>query len=455
MPTPIPIATKSVEARSSAVTLEKLENLFAVRTPDGSESPIALYPTPGLKLWNTYGTGPIRGLLLMRSTLWVVSGNELYAVESDGTYKLIGAVEGNGNVRMIENGTHIGIAAGGKSYAANKSEILELPENNLNGAAYQDGYGIFTQAGTQFFWLTGVDDMTTINALDFSSADTFSDTVVGCISNHRNLAIFKERSSEWFYNAGVAAFPFVRSHILERGCKAPGSIAKAKTTVMWLGDDLAVYATTGQAPQRISPSEIEYAIEKQSSPQTAEAFVYQQEGRTFYQLSFSDLTIVYDIEARRWHNRWSKGLNRWRANCHSSAWGKELVGDYSNGKVYELDLDTLDDDGDTIIKRATFPPLHSGSNRAAMNQLRIKAEMGVGLTSGQGSDPKMMLDWTDNRGHTWSNEITASMGKKGEYQNQIEFNRLGAFRERTLRITVSDPVKTVILAAYAELEGRL
>jgi Neuraminidase (sialidase) len=78
-------------------------------------------------------------------------------------------------------------------------------------------------------------------------------------------------------------------------------------------------------------------------------------------------------------------------------------------------------------------------------------EAGAGLTSGQGSDPQIMLDWSDDGGRTWSNELWRSAGKIGEYRHRAIWNRLGRFRRRTLRIRKSDPVKASFLTAFADI----
>jgi len=80
-------------------------------------------------------------------------------------------------------------------------------------------------------------------------------------------------------------------------------------------------------------------------------------------------------------------------------------------------------------------------------RLQIDMETGVGLTSGQGSDPKVYLDWSDDGGRTWSNQRAASIGRKGKYRARAVWNRLGRSHDRVYRITWSDPVKRVVLGA--------
>lgn len=451
----IPITSKSDKARGELMSLEWLQNWYVAPGPEGGKSPFALYPTPGLVLFDTIGDGPIRGAHFMAPLLYVVSGDRLYSRNSSGTINNIGQIKGSGSVYITDNGTHLGIATSKQSYAANNSTVIELPEQNLNGATYQDGYGIFSQAGTEKFWISGLDDMTTINALDFSTADAFADTITGCISDHRELWLFGEKTIEVWYNAGVAAFPFVRaqSGFMETGCGAPGSIAKANNAVFWLGDDFQVYMATGYSPQAISNPQQDKWISERKDPSSARAFTYNQEGHDFYVLNFTDGTLVYDMTVGRWHERKSLDADRWRANCHTEAFDKQLVGDYQNGNIYYLDLDTYTDNGTAIKRTAIFPPVSAGPVRAVIDELHLDFQPGQGIATGQGSDPEAVLEWTDDGGVTWSNELVRGIGQGGDFQKVAKYARLGMFRTRSLRVSVSDPIKAILMSASIRLRG--
>lgn len=448
----IPFGTETSPPRSGRSSLQRAINMYAEAAPEGAKGPVAMYPTPGLSSWTSVGDGPIRGMVAMLSDLYVVSGTELYVIDTAKTSTLLGTVAGSGHVHMTHNGTHVAICTNDKAYAANRSELLELPERNLNGATYQDGYGIFTQAQSQFFWISGVDDMTTIAGTDFTSADTLPDLCVGCVSDHRELWIFKQKSAEVFENTGNASFPFERRQIVERGAKSSGSITKIDNTVFWLGDDLHVYAAAGYQPQSISPPWIVNLIEATVDPGSAWGFTYEQGGHKFYALLFSDLSIVFDISTGKWHERLSDGLSRWRVGKYEYFANLPLGGDAINGNIYELSLTTYDDNGDTIIRTLTAPILTVGGNRAVMDEVYVEIEPGNGLATGQGSNPQIMLDWSDDGGKTWSDEIWAEAGDVGEYHRRATWNRLGIFRDRTVRVRISDPIRFVVVGAKARIQ---
>ena len=71
----------------------------------------------------------------------------------------------------------------------------------------------------------------------------------------------------------------------------------------------------------------------------------------------------------------------------------------------------------------------------------------------QSADPKMVIDWSDDHGRSWSNGRSISMGKVGEYRVRCKTHRLGNARDRVYRVTISDPVKRVILSADLDAVG--
>jgi hypothetical protein len=130
-----------------------------------------------------------------------------------------------------------------------------------------------------------------------------------------------------------------------------------------------------------------------------------------------------------------------------------VVGDYEDGRIYAFDLDYYQDDDQIQRWYRTWRALPTGANnlkRTAHHSLQIDLESGVGINLGQGDDPQVMLRWSDDGGHTWSNEHWAPIGKIGEYYRRVFFRRLGMtlkLRDRVYELSMTDPVKTAIMGA--------
>ena len=77
-------------------------------------------------------------------------------------------------------------------------------------------------------------------------------------------------------------------------------------------------------------------------------------------------------------------------------------------------------------------------------------EIIVSVTSTQGVNPQAMLRWSDDGGHTWSNEHWRSMGRQGQYGFRTIWRRLGMtekIRDRVYEVSGTDPVKIAIMGA--------
>ena len=116
-------------------------------------------------------------------------------------------------------------------------------------------------------------------------------------------------------------------------------------------------------------------------------------------------------------------------------------------------MNSMMDDSEPIVREAISPPIHAMRNNVSMVSFELDMESGIGLPYGQGSDPQAMLSWSDDGGKTWSNEHWASIGKIGEYLTRVKWNRLGMFRQRQIKVVISDPVPVVFISAFAEVKG--
>jgi hypothetical protein len=307
---------------------------------------------------------------------------------------------------------------------------------------------------------------------------------------------------EVWYDAGNADFPLARIQgaFNEIGCIAPYSVAKLDNGIFWLGADARgrgiVYRANGYTGQRISTHAVEWQIQEYASLSDAIAYTYQQDGHAFYVLIFptANTTWIYDVATQAWHER--AGFNngqftRHRSNCQMNFGGKIVVGDYENGNIYALDPNTYSDNGDLQKWLRSWRALPTGQNnlkRTVHHSLQLDCEAGVGLDgndpytllntlntesgdallaesgvsilvsveTAQGTDPQVMLRWSDDGGFTWGNEHWRSMGKIGEKGRRVIWRRLGMTtktRDRVYEISGTDPVKITIMGAELNLSA--
>jgi len=533
-----PILGGSYVARSINAADNRMVNLFAEAIPEGSGGKEAgfLLRCPGLRLLATVGDGPIRGLWVTNGVAYVVSGSEFYSLTTNYTATLIGSVTGTGPVSMADNGTQLFIACNPVSFIYNTSTAVfgQITDADFPGAGsvgYLDGYFVFNEPDSQKFWVTSLLDGTSIDPLDFASAEGYPDNVIALIVDHREVFLFGNNSVEVWYDAGTPDFPLARIQgaFMEVGCAAAYSVAKLDNSVFWLGSDARgrgiVYRANGYTPARISTNAVEYAIQSYGNITDAIAYTYQQDGHPFYVLIFpsAQATWVYDVSTQLWHERagFENGdFTRHRSNCQMAFNSEVVVGDYEDGRLYAFDLDVYADDDQIQKWLRSWRALATGQNnlkRTAHHSLQLDAETGIGLnaypayagedlatesgdiivaefvqgylttqagdqlvteandgneplvtqvqpaedyngyaleteayTAAPGYDPQVMLRWSDDAGHTWSNEHWNSMGKIGTYGTRTIWRRLGMtekIRDRVYEVSGTDPVKIAIMGA--------
>ena len=104
-------------------------------------------------------------------------------------------------------------------------------------------------------------------------------------------------------------------------------------------------------------------------------------------------------------------------------------------------------------KRSPIPLLVPANMEFGAAELRgygtaFPPQMGAGAADDDTPDPQIMIDWSDDGGHTWTQERWVSAGLVGEFERRAIVRRLGRSRNRIYRVTVSDPVKWAFVDAY-------
>jgi len=537
-----PILGSAYVARSVNAADNRMVNLFPEIVPEGGKEPAFLQRAPGLTVLATVGAGPIRGLWTYGSYGYAVSGNTLYRIDSSWNAVAKGTVGGSGPVSMADNGTQLFIAANPQGYIYNVSTDVfqQITDPDFPGAGtvgYIDGYFTFNEPNSQKIWVTQLLDGTSVDPLEFASAEGNPDNVVAIFVDHREVWVFGTNSTEVWYDAGLLDFPLTRIQgaFNELGCAAPYSVAKMDNQIYWLGKDARgqgiVYKAAGYIGQRVSTHAIEWQMQEYANISDATGYTYQQDGHSFYVLNFpsADTTWVYDVATGAWHERASFAdgdFNRHRADNQMFFNSTTVVGDYENGKIYEFDLNVYADDGAPQKWLRSWRALPTGANnlsRTIQHSMQLDCETGVGLNlypaydaedlateSGDilvaqfvqgylttqagdqlvteandnneplvtqvqpaedyngyvleteaypeapGYTPQAMLRWSDDGGHTWSNEHWKSMGRIGRFGHRTIWRRLGAtmkIRDRVYEVSGTDPVRIYIMGAELLLSG--
>lgn len=458
-------------ARSHVISANRLVNMYAQRETADAKEPASLIRCPGLKevFHSSFANVEARGAWsASNGSSFVVLGNKLCRVNNGGIISQWTLDSSIGPVSMRDNGLQLILVDGTSGYILTLSNdtFAKITDSDFpNGArtvAYIDTYFIVGMPNTQQFFISNQMDGTAWDALDFFAAEGSPDFLKALTENHRELWLFGARTTEVWASTTDADFPFQRMSFVEQGIAAWASIAKMDNSLFWLGANEngagVVYRANGYTPQRISTPAIEWEISNYSRIDDAVAFAYSMEGHSFYVLNFptANKTRVYDAATGLWHERaYSQNgeYSRWRANCHLMIGNDHYVGDYTNGKVYLLSSSIYDDDGQEMLCMRSVRVKGNEMKPISFSKLVLDVNLGDGLPTGQGSDPKANLRISDDGGRSFHTNREITLGKKGNYTARAEAWGLGQSRDRVFEITVSDPVEFVIVGAYVEAKA--
>lgn len=430
---------------------------------------IALYPTPGLLLRVQLPlVAEVRGLHVdhAEQLLYAVCGNTLYEINTNYVATNVGTLSSStGKVVMTDNGVSLYLVDGDNRYYYTRSTLTfaQLPPTDgaFVGANHTDTIDTFIFYHDHHTDKVGATASLSVfsSALSFYTKDSFPDHIVAIAADHRELWVIGSRTTEIWINTGSVPFPFSRisGTSLQHGCAAMHSVARLGESLAWLSSDDrgngVVIHMNGYQPMRISTHAIENDLEKYTTISDAFAYVYQQSGHEFYVLTFpsGDKTWVYDLATKLWHRRaWrdtQNKLHRHRGNCAAFFNGENVIGDWQDGKIFSLSQTTYTDNGAVLPRIRTATHLVADFKNVFYKDFQIQFQPGVGLQTGQGSDPQAILEWSDDGGSTYSLRQFASIGRVGQYKNRAIWRRLGYARDRVFRSIVTDPIYAPIISA--------
>jgi len=410
------------------------------------------------------------------------------------------APSGGFNLYTVSTNTTVAV---GTMYALN---FTVIPSNDGafsggNTVDIVDNYFVYNRPSSQQWGSS--DALSPVSqSLSFASKDGAPDNLVALIVDHREVYLLGEASSEVWVDVGAFPFPFQRipGTSTQHGIAAQFSVSRLGDSFAYVSRNLRgqgeIMQMQGYKPTRISTHAVENTLANQYIDD-AIAWTYQLEGHECYVVSFPSLqlTWVYDATTQMWH-KWlyvttTNTYQRHRGNCCAVFQGMVLVGDYANGKIYELDKENYTDDGNNVRRLRRAPHLVSDFQRQYFEELQIQFQPGVGftglsvspslyigtpyiiyptatlvippaqtvilgtqtLTTQTTTLPQAMLRWSDDGGSTWSNEHWTTIGQTGNYQNRAIWRRLGTSRDRVFEVVVTDPVKAVIISANLKASG--
>ena len=468
--------SQTYESISKNVSSKRTLNLYPESTEGEGKSNVILIGCPGTTETADYSdisgvspTSVCRGMYYASNNiLYVVYGGALIKYLPNGlSVKILSLSENSGTrVSMADNGIHLALVDGAfLKIIRLEDDIVSTPVVDFVNPTMVTFLGrrLIVINESNKFWYSGIDDATSWPVLNVASAETIKSLDI--ISMGIKDGQVWLMGSQGYEARRVDSDPnnpysLVGGSANQIGIGAKYSLSSIADNVFWLGSSVAgqnvVYMSNGYSEQRISTHAIEWELDQyKANTSSAFGFSYQQEGHTFYILTIpqADKTFAYDLATGMWHERSTRDalkniFHKWAVTHCAFAYGRILCGNGEVPKLLELSLDKYDEwDGRPIVKLHQSPVYFTDGRILYHDRFYLDVETGVGLQLGQGSNPQVMMQYSDDGGHNWSSERWTTLGKIGKYKTRVVWRNNGRTRQRVYRVLVSDPVKVIMIGA--------
>lgn len=503
---PINIVGESSPSRSRQFSPQSTINLYP-ETSQTARTGAALLCWPGMKKkvaspYSPSGASYIteginRGLYVFKNELYEVRDEGLYKIINDGSGNLsylnatgpaldptsrIGQVYGSGRCVFADDGVIMVIVADGRVYTYDGTTFAEVVDPNLdepNAVAFINNQWIYDGLDGGFI-VSDVGDPASLNPLNYASAEALGDDLVRPYAFNQLLYLFGEKSIEAWYNSGVGNPPFdrVEGGIIAKGIAGIYCICNTDQFLYFLGDDRNVYQLTGSQIRSVMTESMANVFENYGTVSDSFMFNLKFQGQDFIVITFptENVTWCYSETSSFWFQLQSGSTGgRYNPSSYSFCYGMHLVGitenpattliDTPEWSIGQLDINTFTDiansyyiTNSTQIKERIIGPVNGDmvgapGNRVMMNKLNLIMQTGVGIETGQGSSPTVMLSLSTDGGETWTSEYQVGIGAGGRYQTRVEWWHLDSFYDGTIKIRFSDPVFVSIEKAVITLDN--
>ena len=481
----VPLFGIGLQGKSSTVTSERRVNCYIERSKDNDKGPFAIHGTPGLESFidledypfagnpTANHVPPIRGMFVHGGQLRVIVGAIIYAFVPTLLYgcgstglattgsRVDAAVQEDGSALIVDGNTRGAIVTYYPSSllgtdgvnANNATPVSDTDAPISSSVAFEAGNLIVNKTSSGRFYISA--DGTTWDALDFANAESSPDNLIRVMVDHGELHLFGESTTEFWSNTGAADFPYgaIRGATIEWGLAAEASAAKFDSSIVFLGNNRLgqrqIVQLRGYQAAVISDQELDSILSGYDSVSDAYAFSYNHGGHPFYQINFTSANAswLYDGSTQVWTQLTDANGNRHRAQIAVNWNGETVVSDYLENKLYKLKSGVYQDAGAIIPREIVTRHFFQNYERVFIDMLQLDFDVGVGLTSGQGSDPQVMLQVSKDNGKSWGSELWRSLGAIGATNTRVIWRQLGSGRDWVFRFRLTDPVKFVITEA--------
>lgn len=428
-----------------------------------------LVKRPGLRTLTDLGTGAgVDGLY------WFEQGNAVIAVSNGHIWKITDAIGtktqltgadpfllASNPVTFASDATRVIMANGGVMAYTDLSATSQMADGDAPTAvthvAVMDGYILANNTGSGRVQFSNFNDMTAWEALDFFTAESKYDDTLAIAEGFREIIAIGSESVEFWVNDGINPFSRIPGSAQPFGISAKYSLALIGGTWIWL-DNLRRFVTM-QGRQVVPVSTpFDRTIQRYTAVDDAVGYATTIDGMPIYVCNFPNAreTLAYNWQTQQWH-KWGEwyatdGIyRRFRglSYCYARAWNKHLIGDHSNGIIYEASREVFTDNSNPIRSLLRTGHITHGASFTKQSHLvRLNCKRGVATSACP--DPQLSMRRRVDNGR-WHNERFKSLGQVGQHRQYIDWRRNGNYKSCQYEFVHSDNSDLVVMGAQEYL----
>lgn len=437
-------------------SIQRLVNMYPEISKDGTNLVnVAAHNFPGLnnKLTGTAGEFD-RGTYLFMGNAYQVAGSQLYLVSSGYVRTAIGSIGGTKQVSIADNGTTMVIVTDGDgeyTYDGATFTSTTLGSNPSN-VEYLNNQFLYDEDDGR----VGVSSIggTTIPGGNYFTPESDPDELVRSYVFNQFVYVFSESTIEpWQPSVGLPPFERMNGAIVENvGLSSRVGIDNTEKAIYFISGLGDAYQLSGFTPKKISTVS--------TANQWKGYTITDVRVQAVNILSLDFIIYSFPTDLKTWgyveqYDLWFEletgtAKGRWLGNTVLRAYNKNLVADYSNGNIYELDPDIYTDNALTTVRERIWAPL-AGEKFGKPRQMMQMTELALSVETGQGNaterEPLVAISLSTNGGKTFSNEVFKQIGQEGEYLQDVKMNSNKHFKDITVKARFTEPNKFSLLTS--------
>ncbi len=439
---------------------QSIESTYNMLISDG-----ALVPYAGYKKVATIVEGG-EAREIFRSTRF----DHLVAVVDDGFY-IISTAFGiarvgtlatqTGNVFISENNASQIVAVDGLNvyvydYVNDVFTTVKVSEDptapfNPGYIDFQDTYFIAADLVSNQWRLSKFNDglVWPSGASNVGMLETKPDLLVATVAFNRQLFVMGQDTTEIWHDVGNTLFPYQRDNSIsiDYGCISPQTIASGFGLLVWLAANekagpTIVYSTGGK-PNTLSTDGINFVLDKLENPEISSAFLFEEDGHIFYQITFplDEVTYLYDFETNKFFNLSDNCLKAHIAKRVAFFNNTHYFISSTDASIYEMGTQFGTFDGDEIPRlRITKNARLPDASRYIINNVNVTIEQGA-----DDDTQRVDLSLSKNGNASFKNIDGKVLKPLGNHPNKLQWWNLGASNDTSFQFRFWGKERFVVL----------